>query len=198
MLGILQSRPPPRRYRQDRKSTRLNSSHGYISYAVFCLKKKTQSQVVYQYLVYGKIQAIHGANPFVVNPNRFWADASFPWMRWITQPSVYGPAWILLSFSVAKVIGSHLTLAFATLKLVILALDIAVMAMIVALGRDRPDPERAAGWGLLAFAWNPLVLITVPLAGSAAIGIVAAFLGAILARRRGRDGLATVLLTLAA
>src|SRR2546429_5304780 len=26
--------------RKDRKSTRLNSSHGYISYAVFCLKKK--------------------------------------------------------------------------------------------------------------------------------------------------------------
>src|SRR2546422_5568325 len=29
--------------RQDRKSTRLNSSHGYISYAVFCLKKKKES-----------------------------------------------------------------------------------------------------------------------------------------------------------
>src|SRR2546422_3318305 len=28
---------------RDRKSTRLNSSHGYISYAVFCLKKKTDS-----------------------------------------------------------------------------------------------------------------------------------------------------------
>src|SRR5687768_17914680 len=28
----------------DRKSTRLNSSHGYISYAVFCLKKKKQSE----------------------------------------------------------------------------------------------------------------------------------------------------------
>src|SRR2546429_6573437 len=27
----------------DRKSTRLNSSHGYISYAVFCLKKKTST-----------------------------------------------------------------------------------------------------------------------------------------------------------
>src|SRR5438270_3509338 len=27
-------------YRQDRKSTRLNSSHSQISYAVFCLKKK--------------------------------------------------------------------------------------------------------------------------------------------------------------
>src|SRR2546422_6755234 len=29
-----------RRAKGDRKSTRLNSSHGYISYAVFCLKKK--------------------------------------------------------------------------------------------------------------------------------------------------------------
>src|SRR2546422_8426174 len=29
---------------RDRKSTRLNSSHGYISYAVFCLKKKKQQQ----------------------------------------------------------------------------------------------------------------------------------------------------------
>src|SRR2546422_4195953 len=27
---------------EDRKSTRLNSSHGYISYAVFCLKKKKE------------------------------------------------------------------------------------------------------------------------------------------------------------
>src|SRR5687768_17825026 len=31
---------PQRQRGGDRKSTRLNSSHGYISYAVFCLKKK--------------------------------------------------------------------------------------------------------------------------------------------------------------
>src|SRR5687768_18011091 len=30
--------------RIDRKSTRLNSSHGYISYAVFCLKKKKKKK----------------------------------------------------------------------------------------------------------------------------------------------------------
>src|SRR2546429_8330549 len=33
----------------DRKSTRLNSSHGYISYAVFCLKKKKTSSTRYSY-----------------------------------------------------------------------------------------------------------------------------------------------------
>src|SRR5438270_14063627 len=32
------------RAQRDRKSTRLNSSHSQISYAVFCLKKKTTSQ----------------------------------------------------------------------------------------------------------------------------------------------------------
>src|SRR5438874_8258756 len=55
LRGLLSSRPPswrgpqqtrPRTWRprsfQDRKSTRLNSSHVEISYAVFCLKKKTQ------------------------------------------------------------------------------------------------------------------------------------------------------------
>src|SRR2546422_7654565 len=30
----------------DRKSTRLNSSHGYISYAVFCLKKKKTNSLI--------------------------------------------------------------------------------------------------------------------------------------------------------
>src|SRR5687768_18070333 len=33
-----------KRRARDRKSTRLNSSHGYISYAVFCLKKKKKKK----------------------------------------------------------------------------------------------------------------------------------------------------------
>src|SRR3989449_7385376 len=37
----------PEPCRSDRKSTRLNSSHGYISYAVFCLKKKKKTDVIY-------------------------------------------------------------------------------------------------------------------------------------------------------
>src|SRR5256884_3279602 len=36
----LGAKPPSSPTAVDRKSTRLNSSHGYISYAVFCLKKK--------------------------------------------------------------------------------------------------------------------------------------------------------------
>src|SRR2546422_6034754 len=36
-----------RRGHEDRKSTRLNSSHGYISYAVFCLKKKKKQETIW-------------------------------------------------------------------------------------------------------------------------------------------------------
>src|SRR5262245_63925616 len=40
-IGALRAREEARRGVEDRKSTRLNSSHLGISYAVFCLKKKT-------------------------------------------------------------------------------------------------------------------------------------------------------------
>src|SRR2546429_5236599 len=43
-VGGGQPRPGAEEAERDRKSTRLNSSHGYISYAVFCLKKKKHRQ----------------------------------------------------------------------------------------------------------------------------------------------------------
>src|SRR2546430_11538143 len=36
------------KFTQDRKSTRLNSSHSQISYAVFCLKKKKNKSYIYE------------------------------------------------------------------------------------------------------------------------------------------------------
>src|SRR5687768_17702968 len=48
--GLVLAQPPGERahdrrgHLQDRKSTRLNPSHGYISYAVFCLKKKKKKE----------------------------------------------------------------------------------------------------------------------------------------------------------
>src|SRR3712207_9152969 len=40
------ARPGQRDLEEDRKSTRLNSSHANISYAVFCLKKKKKKQII--------------------------------------------------------------------------------------------------------------------------------------------------------
>src|SRR5258708_21672312 len=41
--SLLDAKAPARLMRSDRKSTRLNSSHQIISYAVFCLKKKKKT-----------------------------------------------------------------------------------------------------------------------------------------------------------
>src|SRR2546429_7199879 len=53
LLAHLPRRPGPGQHAggertPDRKSTRLNSSHGYISYAVFCLKKKKITHLLVQ------------------------------------------------------------------------------------------------------------------------------------------------------
>src|SRR2546429_4838422 len=47
----------------DRKSTRLNSSHGYISYAVFCLKQKIATPALHQ-------QGVHARLTFDIAPIR--------------------------------------------------------------------------------------------------------------------------------
>src|SRR5438105_10232216 len=44
-----------RRPHRDRKSTRLNSSHEWISYAVFCLKKKKKKQKMNKYKQYNTL-----------------------------------------------------------------------------------------------------------------------------------------------
>src|SRR3989304_1634939 len=54
----------------DRKSTRLNSSHGYISYAVFCLKKTAASRA-------GPERAQHVARPHVTNSDLYATTCDF-------------------------------------------------------------------------------------------------------------------------
>src|SRR3989449_7164133 len=51
------------RVERDRKSTRLNSSHGYISYAVFCLKKKNKSRDSDLRILLAPGGVITGVNP---------------------------------------------------------------------------------------------------------------------------------------
>src|SRR2546430_7080121 len=51
LRGVPLSCSYSRRRQSDRKSTRLNSSHSQISYAVFCLKKK-KKHTFYSHLIY--------------------------------------------------------------------------------------------------------------------------------------------------
>src|ERR1041385_9338451 len=57
------SRGPP--LQVDRKSTRLNSSHGYISYAVFCLKKKHSTTALFLHPTHKSLLQQCSASPLV-------------------------------------------------------------------------------------------------------------------------------------
>src|SRR2546429_5555211 len=61
---------------QDRKSTRLNSSHGYISYAVFCLKKKTRAnRRAQEYFMASSLSRSVGTSLVAVAaPAALWCD----------------------------------------------------------------------------------------------------------------------------
>src|SRR2546429_6683107 len=61
-------------HRRDRKSTRLNSSHGYISYAVFCLKKK-KNKLFHTHTESALYQLIHASNTLLHNAHVFTTAA---------------------------------------------------------------------------------------------------------------------------
>src|SRR5437588_1368193 len=58
LLVIRRFSKSPRMTSRDRKSTRLNSSHTVISYAVFCLKKKKKKETARQTTKIGQIEHI--------------------------------------------------------------------------------------------------------------------------------------------
>jgi hypothetical protein len=163
------------------------------------------TQDINQYLFYGRMQVVHHWNPYVVQPaahglnNDLW----YSWIRWPTQTAVYGPVWTLLTAAAVAVAGSSHSVAYVVMKLVVLGLDLATMWLIVVAARDseRLDGHGgrgagfAAGFGLLAYAWNPLILLSVPLGGLADVALAAGLLAAFVARRRGHPLLTTVLLT---
>src|SRR5260221_7178596 len=68
----------------DRKSTRLNSSHTVISYAVFCLKKKKKAMMEGRYTVgcgvCDRVGCMGGVGPY---GGRAWGQGSRVWFgRW--------------------------------------------------------------------------------------------------------------------
>jgi hypothetical protein len=155
----------------------------------------TQSQDLYMYLFYGKVWSVHGANPYLVAPAAFAADPWFAWVRWPTQPTVYGPIWTTITSIPVRLSPTSLTTAFFMTKALVMALVAAGVAGLIAASRSRglrPGPV------LVLAAWNPVILVSLPLAGHADVALVAALLWAMVADTRGHPLVATTLLAGAA
>src|SRR5258708_24650227 len=80
------------RGRKDRKSTRLNSSHQIISYAVFCLKKKKTKQATLSFIQISRNGVHPLENYYLLGIATLRQSARYPWQRdWGRRLTPYHP-----------------------------------------------------------------------------------------------------------
>jgi hypothetical protein len=165
---------------------------GVALHVIVLFAPLTQSQDLYAYLFYGKMWAVHGANPYTVLPAAIVADPWFPWMQWRDVTSVYGPLWTLLTGGVAMLSGESLAAGYIVMKAVVLAFG---AACVLGIARATQLRGGSPGHNLLLGLWNPLIIVALPLGGHADVAVVAAVLWALVADRRGHPVLASLALS---
>jgi hypothetical protein len=144
----------------DRRFLALALGGAALFGATLVLLPSLPSDDVFSYILYGRIAAVHGANPLVATPGDFPADPFLSLVFWRGTRSVYGPAWLLLSQGLtllAQALGGSLAVYTLLFKLLGFAAHLANAALIWAiLGRIAPGRRV---FGTLLYAWNPLCLL---------------------------------------
>lgn len=118
------------------------------------------SDDVFSYILYGRIRAVHGANPLISTPADFANDPFLTLVFWRDVRSVYGPAWLLLSSAltlVAQGFGGSLALSVSLFKVLGFTAHLTNIWLIWRI-LERLAPDRQIR-GTLLYAWNPLCLL---------------------------------------
>ncbi len=124
------------------------------------LSPSLPSDDIFSYILYGRISAVHHANPLITTPATFTSDPFLPLVFWRNTRSVYGPVWLLLSGGLsllAQALGGSLAVYVALFKLLGLLAHLA-NALLVWRILGRLAPRRQLS-GTLFYAWNPLCLL---------------------------------------
>ncbi|HEY7092066.1 MAG TPA: glycosyltransferase family 39 protein [Ktedonobacterales bacterium] len=118
------------------------------------------SDDLFSYILYGRISAVHHANPLVVLPSDFPNDPFLQMVYWRDVRSVYGPVWLALSGGLsllAETLGGSLAIYTALFKLLGVAAHLLNAWLVwLILGRLAP---KARLLGTLFYAWSPLCLL---------------------------------------
>jgi hypothetical protein len=156
-------------------------------HALFLLAPPLLSQDVFSYLAYARLEVLHGIDPYAAGPLAAPGDPIFPFAGSKGVPSVYGPAFTLLSEPLA-----HLSVpaAFWVLKAV------AALSSLVAVGlvwraaeRRGGDPVAAA----LLIGLNPALLVHVVAGAHNDALVMALTAGALSAFTAGRTSVSAAL-----
>jgi hypothetical protein len=111
---------------------------------------------IFDYIMYARISAVYGGNPFREVAQQFTSDPFYPYADWPETPSDYGPLWEALAGGVTRLAGDGIianVVAFKLLCGLFLAASIGLVAVIL----QKVAPERALA-GVTLLAWNPVIL----------------------------------------
>lgn len=111
---------------------------------------------IFDNIVYGRILAVYGLNPFVQVGAQFPHDPFLPYMGWPATPTAYGPFLVVPAAVTARLAGDGIIANVIAFKLLCGAFLAGSTALVASILR-KVAPERALA-GALLLAWNPVVL----------------------------------------
>jgi hypothetical protein len=140
------------------------------------------SKDLFDYMVHGRILALHRANPFQVPAAAFGADEFFRAMGWPQYTALYGPGWISACALLSLVAPGSVAASVLVFKVLFAAVHLGNGVLIGALLRGY---GRRSLLGEILYLWNPLVITQVVAQGhNDGFLILWALLGLLLVQRR--------------
>jgi hypothetical protein len=149
-------------------------SHRYIVYSTLLiglaciLIPMLTSQDILSYIMYARMEAIYHLNPMTTMPQALPHDVLYRYIYWKKQPSIYGPTWIIITGTLQWILsllglGSPVVMVIV-LRVSALGAHIGSSLLIwsisghlqTGIGYKQLQIRKRA---MLAFAWNPLLLM---------------------------------------
>src|SRR5439155_11964283 len=112
---------------------------------------------VFGYVAHGRLLALHGVNPFMVPPAEFPGDAIMPYLAFPTEPSQYGPIWVLFGGAIAGLSQGDLLTEVLLYKLVAALAHIAGAVLIFQIARRLGAHQDRARASAYLYLWNPML-----------------------------------------
>ncbi|MFN0072216.1 MAG: glycosyltransferase 87 family protein [Chloroflexota bacterium] len=141
------------------------------------------SSDAFSYLMYGRIAAIHGDNPYAILPSAFPGDPVLPYVYWDNVPSFYGPIWTLISMLPATLGGESVGLGILAIRVTAALAALGSGALIWLILRERGQATATTGAAL--WLWNPLLPLESGLSGHNDATLVVCILGAVYCMKQG-------------
>jgi len=132
-----------------------------VSSIAFCLALITlyplDAADIYDYIIRGRMSAVHGLNPLQHLPSQVPLDPFYPFAAWRRVPSAYGPVWEIIAHNVSLVTSAWNRDAQVIAYKGIAVAGYALTGGFIALTLRQIAPHRALV-GAAIFLWNPLVI----------------------------------------